>query len=115
MKSYQIINIKKDMPNFEYAVYLMEKEIEICKAIDIPVLIVVHGYGSSGAGGVIKKEVKESLIRLKHFKKIIDFVEGEKCGRSNEVFFKMCEKFPDLILCNQIENLKSGVTVIWVK
>lgn len=115
MKTYQIINIKKDMPNSEYAIFLMEREIDACRAMDIHVLIVIHGYGSSGAGGTIKKDVKEVLIKLKHFRKIVDFVEGEKCGQSNEVFARMCEKFPDLIVCDQIENLNSGVTVIWIK
>lgn len=115
MKTYEIINIKKDMPNFEYALFLMESEIEACKAMGIPVLIVVHGYGSSGTGGVIKKEVKEDLIKLKKFKKIKNFVEGERCGLSNEVFEEMCSLYPDLLICDQLENLNSGVTVVWIK
>mgnify|MGYP004629308437 FL=1 len=111
----RVINIKKDMPNSEYAIFLMEKEIDILRAMGENILIVVHGYGSSGEGGLIKREVKRDLERLKHFNKILDYVEGEKCGETNEVYKAICLKFPELVINKDLGNLNSGVTLVWIQ
>ena len=111
----KVINIKKDMPSSEYAIFLMEKEIDIQRAMGENVLLVIHGYGSSGEGGLIKREVKRDLERLKHFNKILDFIEGEKCGETNETYRLMCSKFPELLISKDLGNLNSGVTIIWIQ
>jgi len=111
----KVINIKKDMPNSEYAIFLMEKEIDIQRAMGENVLLVIHGYGSSGEGGLIKREVKRDLERLKHFNKILDFIEGERCGETNETYKLMCSKFPELLISKDLGNLNSGVTIIWIQ
>ena len=111
----KVINIKKDMPNSEYAIFLMEKEIDIQRTMGENVLLVIHGYGSSGEGGLIKREVKRDIERLKHFNKILDFIEGERCGETNETYRLMCSKFPELLISKDLGNLNSGVTIIWIQ
>lgn len=111
---YKIINIKKDNPTTDYALHMLDKEIEFATIQKINVIIAIHGYGSNGENSQIKAGSVSLLNKLKKHNKIIDFVPGEKWGATNELVVKMEELYPSLVLCNQITNLNNGVTIIWV-
>lgn len=111
---YRTINIKKDMPDSKFAIIQLENEIRFAKLEGISVLIVIHGYGSNGVGGLIKSESLKLLIDLKKRGEIIDFIPGENFGETSENKIKICEKFPDLILNENLQNYNNGVTVVWV-
>ncbi len=110
----KIINVKRNNTIGGYANLLIDQEISNSKFTEIRVLIVIHGYGSSGKGGVIKQEVLDHLILLKKFKKIKDFVKGEEWGNLNETSKEMAALFPELILNSQIQNNNAGVSIIWI-
>ena len=44
----KLVNIKEDMPNVDYAIFLCDKAIEEAKQLGYRVIIVIHGYGSNG-------------------------------------------------------------------
>ncbi len=111
---FKVVNIKKDMPSVDYAIYQLDKEIGFAFATQTPVLIIIHGYGSGGTKGQIKENVNKFLSGLKAKKKIIDFIPGEAWGETNERVAEMKSLYPSLILCDQISNLNSGVTIVWV-
>ena len=54
----RVVNVKKDFPTVDYAFYLIDQEIKCAKALGCHAIVVIHGYGSSGKGGVIKQEIK---------------------------------------------------------
>ncbi len=111
---YRLVNIKQGMPYCDYAIYLMEKEIEYAKAEGNRVLVFVHGYGSKGYGGVIKHEVEHRLNLLKKNNKIVTYVCGDKWGETNEDKIEICKVAPELNVSNQVTNINSGVTVVLV-
>ena len=48
-------------------------------------LRIVHGHGSTGRGGVIRRAIRSELARLRGQKRITGFVFGEKLsGDANE-------------------------------
>ena len=57
-----VINAKQDFPNSSYAVFLVEQEIELSEKLGVNALVVIHGYGSHGTGGVIKKELHLKIV-----------------------------------------------------
>ena len=109
------INIKKDMPNADYAVFLIDKEIMLSDKTNINVIIAIHGYGSSGKGGVIKKDLHKYLNKMKTYNKIVDYIPGEMWSDLNEKVKEMQAKYPELILNSNLANFNNGVTVIWIK
>lgn len=111
----KLINVKKDNTSPDYAVHLVDEAIKECKAVNIDVIIVIHGYGSSGVGGVIKQNVVQFLAEQKKFKKIKDFVLGENFSDLHDTVKQMQHKYPSLILNKQLQSYNSGVTVVWVK
>lgn len=110
----RVINVKNNFPTVDYALYLIDQEIKYSKATGNKSIVVIHGYGSSGKGGVIKEEIKKYLPELKKKKIIVDHVHGENWGDSNPSKLKICELCPDLILQENLQSLNSGVTVILV-
>jgi hypothetical protein len=110
----RVINVKKDFPTIDYALYLIDQEIKFSKATGNRAIVVIHGYGSSGKGGVIKEAIKNYLPDLKRKRVIIDYVHGENWGETNPIRQKICEACPDLILQENLQSLNSGVTVIFV-
>ena len=110
----KVINIKENLPDTEYAVFQMSREIYFAKKENINVLVVIHGYGSNGVGGAIKKAVKDELTQLKSKKEIIDFSPGEQFGEMSELKSTLNKLYPETILNDHMQNLNSGVTVVWV-
>ncbi len=106
-----IVNIKKDFPDCEYAIFLAEKEIEFSLKEGSEILILIHGYGSNGVGGTIKKELHAKLRELVLKKKIKAFIPGEEFTMLKDDVAKICEKYPNLIT-DQLLNLNPGVTII---
>ena len=73
----KIINLKESIYP-DVAVYNLGHEIEIAKKSDINVIIAIHGYGSHGYGGEIRKEIHKNLRLLKSGHQIVDFIKGEQ-------------------------------------
>lgn len=107
-----VINVKSDSPTIDYALYLIDQEIKCCKATGTKAIVVIHGYGSHGKGGVIKDAIRRYLPDLKKKHIIEDFLGGEHWGDYNETKSHMCRICPDLILHENLSSLNSGVTVI---
>ena len=76
----RVVNIKENLPPADYAVFMLDVAIEDAKKLGEKALIVVHGYGSHGKGGAIKKAVINYLNSAKKTNKIITFVAGDKWG-----------------------------------
>ena len=112
---YRICNIKEGMPNTDYAIFLLEKEIEYAKAEDVRVLVFIHGYGSSGYGGAIKQEVDKKLSLMQRQKKIVCYVRGDRWAESSDDVKEIYKYAPELSINNQVANINSGVTVVLVK
>lgn len=111
----RVVNIKKDLPNCDYAVFMLDKEIDWAKKEDVNVLVVIHGYGSKGVGGLIKKAVEVELKILKSKKEIIDYSLGEQFGDTSELKETLNKLYPETILNEHLQNLNSGISIVWVK
>ncbi len=109
-----IVNIKDANPNVGYAMYLLEQAISDTKKLGFKVLVVIHGYGSHGIGGDIKKSAMQLLKKFKKEGTIRTFVKGEEWGDTNKDKQLINAECPETIVNSQIGNLNSGVTVVLV-
>ena len=110
----KVFNLKEGIYP-DVAVCLLVNEIEVSKLTDVNVIIAIHGYGSHGQGGEIKKELHKQLRLLKRGKKIIDYVKGEQWSENYSKYLELITLEPELILHPHLNNLNSGVTLVWVK
>ena len=108
----RVVNIKENMPPADYAVFLLDCAINDSKKMGDKAIIVIHGYGSHGKGGEIKKAVAEYLTTAKRNKQITTFVKGDEWGELNEDKQLICKVCPELIINSQLHSFNSGVTVV---
>lgn len=112
MKMYEI-NIKKDNPAVDVAIYDMINAIEFCRLSEIKLLKVIYGYGSHGKGGDIKKECLHTLKNLVKKNLIYDFIPGEKFSQAHKIYNKIIDYYPLILLDNELEH-NFGVVLIIV-
>ncbi|MBQ7351907.1 MAG: Smr/MutS family protein [Clostridia bacterium] len=110
----RVINIKEGNPNCDYALFLVDEEIKYSRAVGNRAVVIIHGYGSHGKGGLIKDAVHNYLPTLKKKHIISDYVFGEQWGDTNESKINMCRICPELILQENLQTLNSGVSVILI-
>lgn len=110
------IDIKTPFLSCDEALAKLEMEINVLKFNDENMALkVIHGYGSSGKGGAIKKALHEFLPTLVKQNKIDAFLPNEKfCGK-NPIYLKYTALFPELILDSDLMNLNPGITLIFFK
>ena len=108
---YKSINIKENNPTVELALALLEIEIEIAKREGIVAMKIIHGYGSHGVGGEIKRALKVWLIRAKHRGMIQDYVKGEQ-WLASDIAEKIKQLCPEVIGDPELFHSNSGITIL---
>ena len=72
----EIINLKKGRPPVHKALQQMKYEISNARSRGFLVVDLIHGYGSTGTGGKIKRAVGKELAEMKHKRQVKGFVVG---------------------------------------
>ncbi len=108
----KFINLKESNYSVEYAMAIVEIEIEGAKKEGYVCMKILHGYGSHGRGGTIAVELRKQLNLWKRRGFIIDFFGGDKWN----LFDKDTQKI--LLLDKSIYNdedmnkANPGITII---
>ena len=71
------VNLEQGMPTADQAIRRLTYEIYQAKRNATSVIKLIHGYGSSGKGGVLRVAVREYLLRLHARNEIQAFIPGE--------------------------------------
>ena len=103
------VNIKDDMPTSETALSRLQKEISCAKNSGCKAIKVVHGYGSSGRGGVIKNEVHRFLDGCDS---ISDWIPGEEFSADFSETLSLLKKFPFLENDKDFRRCNRGISII---
>ncbi len=110
---YKTINIKENQPTVELALAILEIEIEIARREGVVAVKIIHGYGSHGVGGEIKRALNYWLNRAKKRGFIRNFVHGEHWLGSDTAnnIKKLC---PDVIGDTELFFSNPGITIILI-
>jgi hypothetical protein len=84
------VNLKSDMPSVSEALQRLDREIALARQGKVVLLKVVHGYGSSGAGGDIRIAVQKRLRELADGGPIRGCVFGENWSKSDATRLGVC-------------------------
>ena len=109
---HKTVNIEQGRPVAETAVARLLMEIGVARQERIQLLTIIHGYGSSGKGGVIRIECRKNLDYLVSIGKIECFIPGEEFSRRSKVVKMLLQRFPDLIHNRNINRGNRGVTLV---
>lgn len=106
------INLEEAYPTVEEARQSLKSELERAKAKNVAVVKIIHGYGSSGVGGALRKGLRDSLARRKKERLIEEVVFGEKWSIFDERSQKLLERCPELAKDRDLCNSNPGISIV---
>ncbi len=75
-----LINIEHGRPKVESAIMKLKLEMSTLRRIGVHTVKIIHGYGSTGTGGVIRTNARQYLCEQIQAGKIKAFCPGESFG-----------------------------------
>ena len=106
------VNIKYDMPTAAQAVKRAAYAIENGRRLGAGAVKIIHGYGSHGAGGKIRVELRAYLERLARSGRIAAYIPGEDFSIFNEATLAAFRKCAGLRRDGDLERANNGVTIV---
>jgi hypothetical protein len=108
------VNLKSDMPPVNEALQRLEREIALARQQKLALLKVIHGYGSSGAGGDIRIAVQKRLCELAECGQIRGCIFGENWGKSDETTWRLLQEQSELKSDSDLGRRNRGITIVLV-
>ncbi len=106
------VNLEAGLPTLEEARRRLLAAIDTARRDGVRVLKVVHGYGSSGAGGVLGTGIRRSLrLRVKEGK-ALQVVPGERFSSDALDARELLQRYPALRRDRDFNRANPGITII---
>jgi hypothetical protein len=106
------VNLKEGWPTSPQALARLATELQRARQNGIGLLKIIHGYGSSGEGGVIREAVQAELVRLAREGQIRAFISGEDWRISNETSWAVVSKHRELKRDRDLGRGNRGMSVV---
>ena len=106
------VNLEEGRPTVEMAIGRLNEIIADAVRARISLLTLIHGYGSSGKGGLIRIEVRKTLDYLRTRKVIYEFIPGESFNKRNGIVKNLLPRYPQLAANPHFNRSNKGVTVV---
>ncbi len=100
------------MPTVSEALQQLDRELGRARQAGCGVVKLVHGYGSSGAGGEIRIAAQRRLMEMKGRGEIRACIFGEDWAKSNEQAWALINARPELKEDHDLGRRNRGVTIV---
>ena len=112
---HRVINIKCGNPFVAEAMQRLELALRHAAGQGVRVLTIIHGYGSSGKGGIIRDECRQKLVYLRSHGHITQIIPGEECHRQSGPLRDLLRRFPRLAADRSLTRSNPGITLVVLK
>lgn len=112
MKTIPTVNVKSDRPTVQEALNRLERELALARQRGCSILKIIHGYGSTGAGGDIRIAVQVRLREMADAGTIRGCVFGEEWATSSEQVWMLLKARPELKGDADLGRGNRGITVV---
>ncbi len=100
------------MPSVHEALRRLDREIALARQEKHSLLKVIHGYGSTGAGGDIRIAVQRRLHDLAGAGQIRDCIFGENWSKTDDPTWRLMQAQSDLKSDLDLGRRNQGITII---
>ncbi|MCM8528739.1 MAG: Smr/MutS family protein [Lentisphaeraceae bacterium] len=104
------INIKEDLPTVDVALNRVKSVLS--QKSQYRAVKIIHGYGSSGKGGVIKDELHHLLFKMLARREISGWIPGEEFSGDFADTLELLKKHPFLEGDSDHRRRNKGVTIV---
>ena len=106
------VSLKADMPQVHEALLRLERELALARQEKAKLLKLVHGYGSTGAGGDIRIAVQKRLLEMVQNTQIRGCIFGEDWSKSDDAAWKLLKSHPELKSDSDLGRRNRGITIV---
>jgi hypothetical protein len=92
-----VIDLEADLPTVEDALERLDGLLSRVQEAGIRMVKVIHGYGSSGKGGLIRAAFREGLLFHRWADRIRDYLPGESLKAGSEALHGLSRHHQQLI------------------
>ena len=108
----KLIDLKSDNYSVEYALAVLEIEIEGAKREGLVALKILHGYGSHGVGGAIMLAVRRQLALWKKTGFVKNYFGGDKWDMFDKDSQKVLMNDKTIVGDCDLGHANPGITII---
>ena len=108
------INIEYGMPTADVAMPLLSERLRSLKKSGVKAVKIIHGYGSTGKGGRLRKATLALLDESKKSGLIKEFVAGEQWSKFELRTLTLIDRMPELYKDPDLERYNRGITVVFL-
>ena len=108
------VNLERGKPFVDVALDRLDRELWVALVQGVRVLTLIHGYGSSGRGGVIREAVRERLALLRHQGRIERLVFGEDFEGRSKRGRQLLREYPFLAAHGDLNRRNPGITLVFL-
>ncbi|MGB8582283.1 MAG: hypothetical protein WCD47_15795 [Candidatus Sulfotelmatobacter sp.] len=105
------VNLKSGMPEVSQALQRLDRELALARQTQLTLLKLIHGYGSTGAGGDIRIAVQKRLFEMVQSAQIRGCIFGENWSKSDETTWRLLQSHGDLKKDPDLGRGNRGITV----
>ncbi|SHO44866.1 Smr/MutS family protein [Desulfopila aestuarii] len=109
---HRTVNLEAGMPLVEPALQQLHAAVHEARIRDIQVLTIIHGYGSTGRGGAIRRECRKVLEYMKSRGELGGVIAGEEFYRRNGPVRDLLKRYPQLEKNNNLNRGNKGITLV---
>jgi hypothetical protein len=107
-----IVNVEEGLPTLEEARIRLKSELAMCQSRGVQAAKIIHGYGSSGVGGVLRQGIRKSLISRRKEGQIKAVIFGEKWDIFDPLTRAMLEICPALSKDRDLCISNPGISIV---
>jgi hypothetical protein len=100
------------MPSVPEALQRLDRELVVARQDKVKLLKLVHGYGSTGAGGDIRIAVQKRLAEMVQDGHIRACIFGEDWSMSDEIAWKLLQSNAELKNDSDLGRRNRGITIV---
>jgi len=106
------VNLKADMPQVHEALQRLDRELALARKEKTAMLKIIHGYGSTGAGGDIRIAVQKRLQEMAQNGHIRGCIFGENWSKSDDQTWRLLQAQPELKSDPDLGRRNQGITIV---
>ncbi|HEY7098555.1 MAG TPA: Smr/MutS family protein [Terriglobales bacterium] len=110
--SIRVVNLEQGFPSREQAFQRLDEALRQAKKSGTPALKIIHGYGSSGVGGILRFAVRNFLRQRKEAAEIKAFIPGESWSQFEKHSRELLQRVPESLLDSDLGRNNKGMTLV---
>jgi hypothetical protein len=108
----KIIDLEDGMPKLEEARLRMHYELQTARKQGYAAVKLIHGYGSTGVGGILRIELQKELQRQARSSGIKCFIPGENWRISDEATWELLKRYPEWKQDADLGKSNKGISIV---